>query len=116
MNSTRHTFLLALGVVVALTMFASQAGLYQLQTVALTSEQTEKKLDLEDKSEQSGEVVYSNDAISTAVSLNVTHALHFIQDILSAPVENSKRPFSILESPSKYFLTLFRRIISPNAP
>ena len=61
--------------------------------------------------------LFSNDAISTTlITLNIQQGLHVIQEICLEPIENVRATLEKAIRPSQYFLTLFRRIISPNAP
>jgi len=117
MNKIRQFILLTLGAVVALLIVVSQVGYYHLQYSLVDSQRLEMGDD--GQKEENGGIdfqVFSNDAISTIITVNLQQGLHFIHEICLEPIENVGTTFEKLVHPSKYFLTLFRRIISPNAP
>ena len=117
MNSLRHVTLLILGAVVALLIMVTQVGYYHFQHSIIDSRNSVAEEESQEKKDKIPDfTTISYDAISTIFALNVQQYFHFIYEICLEPADKAEVAIVKLVRPSKYFLTLFRRIISPNAP
>lgn len=113
MKKRKEIITLSFGILAALFILVGQANYYQVQLKAI------QEVDMQDSEENSSEEVlriFSNDAVSSAVHFHFNQVLHFITNIYSEIVEEI-RVYLVETLPTiDFFETLFRRIISPNAP
>ncbi|MDH5604775.1 MAG: hypothetical protein OEY51_12585 [Cyclobacteriaceae bacterium] len=117
MNSHRHVTLLILGAVVAILMMVTQVGYYHIRYSVIDSIKIVTEEETQGKENKIPDfTTISHDAISTIFALNVQQEFHFIYEICLESANKAEVALIKLVRPSKYFLTLFRRIISPNAP
>ena len=111
-SRTKNTLVLILGLFAALTILSGQV---YVNHVASNIEIKQDAND-DESGEQEQFIVKAADAVSSTVHISVSHQLYFIQEILLAGEESEESTFIKLPKLSTFFTTLFRQIISPNAP
>jgi len=104
---------IVLGVVAAIAILCSQSFTY---TVSELPDEVKTELPADDDGEHHEVTTISQDAVSSVVQLTISHGLHFITNIYHNVVEVAKTWFDQKIDFNSYFKTLFRLIISPNAP
>lgn len=103
-----------MGVVAALAVLCSQSFTY---TSSIKAQQDTKKEVPSDHDQENHDIAtVSQDAVSSFVQLTISHDLHFITDIYHNVVEEVNIEFDQKIDFNSFFKTLFRLIISPNAP
>lgn len=106
---------LAFGVIAAIAIICSQTFPQSTQL-----DQSEKKSELpaqsDDDSDHHEIPTISKNVVSTFVQVTLTQSLHFISDIYQPEGDEVNVQLDQKVNFNSYFKTLFRLIISPNAP
>ena len=105
--------ILIVGILAALTILSGQV--YTTQLAAPTEVVSQEDSATSD-AEQQQVIVKTVDAVSTSASVSLTHQFYFISEILHIQENHEESTFFELPRLSTFFTTLFRQIISPNAP
>lgn len=105
---------LMLGVVAAIAIIFSQTTLVSDQNT--TDTETQSQEEPTDTDEKQDIPTITQDAVSSIAQLTLANGLHFIADIDQNEGETVKVQFDQKIDFNSYFRTLFRLIISPNAP
>lgn len=105
---------LILGLVMALVITVGQVTANNTSDKIQTQEQQDQQTDNDQAEEML--VLKAADAISTSVQVSLTHHYYFISEIIFD--DQSKTDGWHIETPvlTTFMHTLFRQIISPNAP
>lgn len=111
-SNTKNSLVLILGVFAALTILSSQVYMDQITPQYEVTQDT----NTDDSGDHEQIMVKAADAVSSTVHITLTHQLYFIQEILLSEDDSEERTFIKLPKLSTFFTTLFRQIISPNAP
>jgi hypothetical protein len=117
-KNTARTLTMIVGVITALVVVFSQVFYFDAPNYAKKEAKTgqEKKKNKEDETGKSYVSLPSISQPTASTNVEADHALTFLQEIL---FENKKEPGNHAAVPlslGKFFHTLFRVIISPNAP
>ena len=104
--------ILIVGILAALTILSGQ--IYNTQFAPLVQISQEKAANTDD--EQKEIIIKSVEAVSTVAHVNLTHQFYFISEILHKEGDHEESTYFELPKLSTFFTTLFRQIISPNAP
>ncbi|UII22837.1 hypothetical protein [Fulvivirga ligni] len=117
----KHTIGLCIGVLAALVILTSETCYYSYMasySLATSGKDTtiDIKHDNKDDSNDHAILSISKDAVSSVAHMNITQALHFITEIYSGSSEDVVEIPENIPDFNTYFKTLFRLIISPNAP
>jgi len=105
---------ITLGVMAAIAVLCSQSLSY---ASSLRSEkETKKEIPGDHEQDHHDLPTLSQDAVSSFVQLTISHDLHFITDIYHNTVEEVNTELDQKIDFNSFFKTLFRLIISPNAP
>lgn len=112
-TSKKHIMGLALGVLTALAVLCSQSCYYSLIE---KTKSVEASGSADQSDEGTGVSVLTTDAVSYFVQVTLNQALHVITEIYSEAVDQTKTEVDLKVDFDSYFKTLFRLIISPNAP
>lgn len=114
-NISKHkqTIGICFGIIAAIVILMSQSFYYDY----LANASQEATVEVSDEgNEQPDILTISNDAVTSVVQFTIAHVLHFIAELyLDNTDEIEVEVVGKIEANS-YFKTLFRRIISPNAP
>lgn len=115
-SALKHTIGIAIGIIAALVILVSQT--FYFDYLANTDGDKVKTEVAEDGSEHhaSDVLTISQDAVTTVVQFTINQILLFITDLQLISNEDVKVEFSQKVELTTYFKTLFRLIISPNAP
>jgi len=104
--------ILVMGMLAALTILSGQVYNTQVNTpVELSQEESS-----DDAEDQQPTIIKSVDAAATTANLSLTHQFYFINEILHTEKDHTESTYLELPKLSTFFATLFRQIISPNAP
>ena len=108
--------MLFLGIGAALVILTSRSLYYaHSQDNQAGTEEVKRHAEPEDGEGQE-QLTIAEDAIASIVPLSVSHVLHFIADIFLPEKDKLNVEVDTTPELTTYFKTLFRRIISPNAP
>ncbi len=106
---------LTIGVIAAIAVVFSQTTLVSSQNT--TDTETHAHTDSGDSDEDNHDITtISQDAVSSIAQLTLANGLHFITDIDQNEGETVKVQLDHKVDFNAFFKTLFRLIISPNAP
>jgi len=102
---------LIVGILAAVIILSGQVSNTQSVPTNVITQQAD-----EDTEDQQKSVLKAVDAVATSAAVSITHQFYFITEIF-LPQENHEESAQIeLPKLSTFFTTLFRQIISPNAP
>jgi hypothetical protein len=104
--------ILIMGILAALTILSGQVYTTQLTPAVEVSQEDTSSSDTEHQQT----IVKAVDAVSTSANVSLTHHFYFINEILHIEENHEESTFFELPKLSTFFTTLFRQIISPNAP
>ncbi len=105
---------LTLGIVAAIAILFSQTAFVSEKH---TSDVETHQSSDDDNAENTHDItIIAQDAVSSIAQLTLANGLHFITDIDQNETETVKVHFDQKIDFNSYFKTLFRLIISPNAP
>ena len=113
MSKRKEILTIALGLMAVLVILVGQLNYYQAQAKAIIDIEQQQNED-EDSNEELK--VFTNDAVSNAQQFSFDQGLHFIADIIPETIEKQWIKDISVPKATKFFETLFQRIISPNAP
>lgn len=109
----KHVIGICFGIVAAIVILVSQSFYYDYLASAEAGFHTE----VEDEGEEDHAIITINkDVVTSAVQLTITQTLHFIADIHLDNAAQADIEIDQKVDFNTYFKTLFRLIISPNAP
>ncbi len=103
--------ILIVGILAGLTILSGQVYHTQLASPVEVSQESTT-----DESDQQQTGIKSADAVATTANINLTHPFYFINEILHSEENHEESTCFELPKLSTFFTTLFRQIISPNAP
>jgi hypothetical protein len=109
---SKNTMILIMGILAAMTILSGQV--YQTKFTAPVEISEDGTSDETDDQPQIS--IKSVDAVATAASVSLVHQFYFITEILHTEEKHEASTFLELPRLSTFFATLFRQIISPNAP
>lgn len=104
--------ILVVGILAALTILSGQV--YNIRISPPVEISQEETADTDDQPEQT--TIKAVDAVATTANVNLTHQFYFISEILHKEENHEESTYFELPKLSTFFTTLFRQIISPNAP
>jgi hypothetical protein len=104
--------ILIVGILAALTISSGQV--YQTQFTSPV--EVGQDGNSEEADDQQHISIQSVDAMATTAHVNLTHQFYFITEILHTEENHEESTHFELPKLSTFFTTLFRQIISPNAP
>lgn len=110
-SKSKNTMVLIMGILAALTILSGQVYNTQISPSVEVSQESNSG-DADDQQT----IVKTVDAVSTAAHVNLTHQFYFITEILHTEENHEESTYFELPKLSTFFTTLFRQIISPNAP
>ncbi|MBL6446844.1 hypothetical protein JMN32_11010 [Fulvivirga sp. 29W222] len=121
MNKQRHisnykqTIGIVIGIVAAIVILVSQSFYYDY--MASTEGGVKTEIGSEPTGEQQPDILtIGKDAVTTVVQFTITQVLQFIADLQLANSDEVQIEFDQKVELNTFFKTLFRLIISPNAP
>ena len=108
------------GVIAALILLVGQSGYYQFKyqqaNVSVEITDDTQKADDQNDSQKDAFLTIANDAVSSVVQLNLSHALYQIGQIFHELLITEWIELGEIIPVQEYMETLLQRIISPNAP
>ncbi len=105
--------ILIVGMLAGLTILSGQVSQVQFAPSVEINEEANSD-DSEGQKQQI--VIKSADAVATTANISLTHQFYFINEILHSEENHEESTYFELPKLSTFFTTLFRQIISPNAP
>ena len=103
--------ILIMGILAALTILSGQVSTQLTPSMEMSQEDSTTS-----DTEQQPTIIKAVDAVSTSANVSLTHHFYFISEILHIEENHEESTFFELPKLSTFFTTLFRQIISPNAP
>lgn len=113
MNSKQKNWTLFFGILTALVIVLSQLFWFQAATLTKKVAKTEQKSDASEEAQIS---LPSSSSLPSTNTVVVEHDFTFLHEILFEKETSPEVSKSVLQTAGKFFQTLFRAIISPNAP
>ncbi|UII33398.1 hypothetical protein LVD17_06130 [Fulvivirga ulvae] len=111
----KQTIGIVIGIVAAVVILVSQSFYYDYMANAEVGVKTEIGNETTDD-QQPDILTISKDAVTTVVQFTITQVLHFIAELQLANSDEIQVEFDQKVELDTFFKTLFRLIISPNAP
>ncbi|UII28719.1 hypothetical protein LVD15_09925 [Fulvivirga maritima] len=110
----KHSIGICLGIIAALVIITSETCYYGY----LASQTSSIEVSQDDNGDDGEHAIISisKDAVTSIAHLFIQQVLHFISDIYSASADDVIEIPESIPDFNSYFRTLFRLIISPNAP
>ncbi len=112
MNGKHKIWTLFFGILTAMVIVLSQLFWFQAATFTKKVAETEQKSDAAKETTQEAQISLP----SSSNTVVVEHDFSFIHEILFEKENSPEVSKSVLLTAGKFFQTLFRAIISPNAP
>ena len=105
---------IVIGIVAAVVILVSQSFYYDYLASA---DGVNTEISTENTDDQQPDILtIGKDAVATVVQFTITHVLHFIAELQLANSDEIEIEFDQKVELDTFFKTLFRLIISPNAP
>lgn len=111
-SKSKNTMILIMGILTALTILSGQIYNTQFSPSIELSQDSNSN----DADDQQQTIVRTVDAVSTTAHVNLIHQFYFITEILYAEENHKESTYFELPKLNTFFTTLFRQIISSNAP
>jgi hypothetical protein len=117
MNNKQKNWTLFFGILTASVIVLSQLFWFQAATLTKKVVQTEQKSDAAKEATEEAQIsLPSSSSLPSTNTVVVEHDFTFIHEILFEKETSPEVSKSVLQTAGKFFQTLFRVIISPNAP
>lgn len=116
MTKKQKNWTLFLGILTALVIVLSQLFWFQAATFTKKVAETEQKSDADKTNEGADYISIPSSSMPTTNTVVVEHDFTFLHEILFEKETSPEVSKSVLQTAGKFFQTLFRAIISPNAP
>lgn len=116
MTKTHKNWTLFFGILTALVIVLSQLFWFQAATFTKKVAETEQKKDAAKEATQEAQISLPSSSLPSTNTVVVEHDFSFIHEILFEKENSTEVSKSVLQTAGKFFQTLFRAIISPNAP
>lgn len=116
MNGKQKNWTLFFGILTALVIVLSQLFWFQAATLTKKVAETEQQSDAPKKATQEAHISLPSSSLPSSNTVVVEHDFSFIHEILFERENSPEVSKSVLQTAGKFFQTLFRAIISPNAP
>ena len=116
MNGKHKNWTLFFGIITALVIVLSQLFWFQAATFTKKVAETEQKNNATKEATQEAQISLPSSSLPSSNTVVVEHDFSFIHEILFEKETSPEASKSVLLTAGKFFHTLFRAIISPNAP
>lgn len=116
MNSKQKKWSLFFGIVTALVIVLSQLFWFQAATFTKKVAEVEQKADTTKGASEETQISLPSSSLPSTNTVVVEHDFTFLHEILFEKETSPEVSKSVLQTAGKFFQTLFRAIISPNAP
>ena len=116
MNSKHKNWTLFFGILTAMVIVLSQLFWFQTATLTKKVAETEQKSDAAKEAPQEAQISLPSSSLPSSNTVVVEHDFSFIHEILFEKENSPEASKSVVLTAGKFFHTLFRAIISPNAP
>lgn len=116
MNSKHKNWTLFFGILTASVIVLSQLFWFQTATLTKKVAKTEQKSDAAQQTQEEAQISLPSSSLPSTNTVVVEHDFTFLHEILFEKETSPEVSKSVLQTAGKFFQTLFRAIISPNAP
>jgi hypothetical protein len=116
MNGKQKNWTLFFGILTAMVIVLSQLFWFQAATLTKKVAAKEQKADAAKEATQEAQISLPSSSLPSTNTVVVENDFSFIHEILFEKENSPEASKTILFTAGKFFQTLFRAIISPNAP
>lgn len=116
MNNKQRIWTLFFGIITALVIVVSQLFWFQATTPAKKSAVEEQTATPDEEGSQQAHISLPSSSLPSTNTVVVNHEFSFIHEILFEEESTSETASTLVSATGKFFQTLFRTAISPNAP
>lgn len=115
MSTKYKNWTLFFGILTATVIVLSQLFWFQANTITKSSAETEQT-DAQKETSQEAHISLPSSSLPSSNTVVVEHDFSFLHEILFEEETSTEASKTVLTTASKFFQTLFRTIIAPNAP